>query len=189
MKTTIYNVLDTAKDNIRYDEYVKRVLSTKDVLARILKRVTEEFRPLPVEQIAQECLDTDIQIGTVPIAPGMTNTRTADDTVPDMIIGDATENKVPGEGVVNFDIRFHARSPAGAQNFRLIINIEGQKDPYPKYELVTRGIFYGARLISAQLDTEFKNSEYDKIIKVYSIWIVMNAPNYIGNTICLWTII
>ena len=38
-------------------------------------------------------------------------------------------------------------------------------------------------MISAQLGTEFEIPEYDKIKKVYSIWICMNAPKYIGNAI------
>lgn len=39
------------------------------------------------------------------------------------------------------------------------------------------------RMISAQLETEFKNSDYAGLKKVYSIWICMNSPNYIGNAI------
>ena len=54
---------------------------------------------------------------------------------------------------------------------------------YTGYSLTTRGVFYGARMISAQLGTEFEIPEYDKIKKVYSIWICMNAPKYIGNAI------
>lgn len=46
----------------------------------------------------------------------------------------------------------------------------------PGYDIVTRGIFYAARLISAQSGTEFTHSHYDDIKKVYSIWLCMNAP-------------
>lgn len=66
---------------------------------------------------------------------------------------------------------------------KLIVNLEAQKDFYPGYEIVTRGIFYGGRMISAQLDTEFEIPNYDGLKKVYSIWICMNAPKYIGNAI------
>ena len=34
---------------------------------------------------------------------------------------------------------------------------------YTGYSLTTRGVFYGARMISAQLGTEFEIPEYDKI--------------------------
>lgn len=47
--------------------------------------------------------------------------------------------------------------------------------------MTTRGIFYSARMISSQLDTEFTGPDYNKIKKVYSIWICMNAPKKIGN--------
>lgn len=61
--------------------------------------------------------------------------------------------------------------------------MEAQQSFYPGYEIVTRGIFYGARLISSQLGTEFTSGKYDNIKKVYSIWICMNAPKYIGNAV------
>lgn len=58
----------------------------------------------------------------------------------------------------------------------------------PGYDIVTRGIFYGSRLISSQLGTEFSHSHYDDIKKVYSIWICMNAPATIGNAISKYSI-
>lgn len=62
-----------------------------------------------------------------------------------------------------------------------MINLEAQKDYYPGYQIPTRGIFYGARMLSAQLGTEFSGSEYDKLKKVYSIWLCMGVPSFIGN--------
>ena len=59
--------------------------------------------------------------------------------------------------------------------------MEAQKKFYQKYHIVTRGIFYGARMLSEQLDREFTASDYDELKKVYSIWICMNAPKHIGN--------
>lgn len=38
-------------------------------------------------------------------------------------------------------------------------------------------------MLSAQLGTEFAIPNYQNLKKVYSIWICMNAPNYIGNAI------
>ena len=43
-------------------------------------------------------------------------------------------------------------------------------------EKVTRGVFYCARMLSAQLDTEFTTDNYDEIKKVYSIWLCMDVP-------------
>ena len=66
---------------------------------------------------------------------------------------------------------------------RLIINIEAQNDFYPGYPLIKRGIYYCSRMISAQYGTEFKNSHYENIKKVYSIWICMNPPKNRENSI------
>ena len=107
---------------------------------------------------------------------------------PHMITGDLTESRIPGEGTVTYDIRFHATVPGENESILLIIDIEAQRSFYTKYEMVTRGIFYAARMISAQLDTEFTHSDYNKLKKVYSIFICMNAPKYIGNAICEYKI-
>ena len=66
---------------------------------------------------------------------------------------------------------------------RLIINIEAQNDFYPGYPLIKRGIYYCSRMISAQYGTEFTNSHYENIKKVYSIWICMNPPKSRENSI------
>lgn len=54
---------------------------------------------------------------------------------------------------------------------------------YTGYTLVTRGVFYGARMLSSQIDTEFTVPDYDSIKKVYSIWICMDVPEYAADTI------
>ena len=40
--------------------------------------------------------------------------------------------------------------PARKQRIKLIINVEAQKEFRPGYSLITRGIFYGARILSSQ---------------------------------------
>ena len=96
-----------------------------------------------------------------------------------IILGANSENAIPNEGRITFDLRFHAILPDGNQT-KIIINIEAQKNSEPGYDIVTRGIFYSARLLSAQLNQEFTNSsedpkKYDNIKKVYSIWICMES--------------
>lgn len=70
-----------------------------------------------------------------------------------------------------------------SKHVKIIINIEAQKRYHIGYDLVTRAIFYCARMLSAQLDTEFTTENYDDIKKVYSIWICMDALKYAQNTI------
>ena len=96
-------------------------------------------------------------------------------------------NKIILAGVY-YDIRFSAYLKTRKERIRLLINVEAQKAFYPGYSLTTRGIFYGARMISAQKGTEFAGRDYDNIRKVYSIWICMNAPDYIGNAISKYRI-
>ena len=43
-----------------------------------------------------------------------------------------------------------------------------------------------ARMLSDQLGSEFADSDYDKLHKVYSIWICMNAPKRIGNAMTIY---
>jgi hypothetical protein len=64
-----------------------------------------------------------------------------------------------------------------------LVPMKAQKDFYPGYDLVTRGIYYGARLLSSQKEREFSGEDFDEIKKVYSIWICMNGPKYLQNTI------
>ena len=58
-----------------------------------------------------------------------------------------------------------------AGGIALIINVEAQNDFYPGYPLIKRGIYYCCRMISSQYGREFTGPHYEKIKKVYSIWI------------------
>ena len=78
--------------------------------------------------------------------------------------------------------------PVKGEKVKMIINVEAQKDFHPGYAVPSRGVFYGARMISAQKGIEFTGSNYDGIRKVYSIWICMNAPDYIGNAVSRYLI-
>ncbi len=163
--THISNVLEGNNNKDRYDAEVKKILSDKTVLAWILKYTVAEFDEYPVEEI-RECIEGEPEVGTHRVYPGHT---------PEAITGLTTEDKVPGEGVVTYDVRFYVITP-GKERIKLIVNVEGQKKFHPGYDLVTRSVFYCARMLSAQLDTEFTGEIYDDIKKVYSIWICMEAP-------------
>ena len=65
---------------------------------------------------------------------------------------------------------------------------EAQKSSKTSYPLIKRAVYYGSRLISAQKNTVFVNSHYEKIRKVYSIWIQMNAGKEKANTITEYSI-
>lgn len=173
MKTEIAKDIDIAQARIQYDQQCKKVLSNKVILAWILKRTVREYQGISLNRI-QDFIESEPEIGIVKVNPGETNQK---------ITGMSTEDKINEEGSIYYDIRFFTRIPGEDERIRLIINIEAQKAFFTGYQLVTRGIYYAARMISAQLGTEFDLPDYDGIQKVYSIWICMNAPSHIGNAI------
>lgn len=74
---------------------------------------------------------------------------------------DELEDKIPYEGRIIYDIRFSIILPDGSSR-KIIINVEAQQKGNPGYSLLNRGVFYAARLISAQLSVEFTNDGSDK---------------------------
>ena len=177
-KTAIGAALDAAGAKAQYDGHVKRILGNIQVLARILKGASEEFREYSPEEIVG-WIEPDIEIEGTALRPGETGKGKL------IITGDSTESRIPGEGTITYDIRFRVYVPGqgSRETVKLLMNVEAQKKFYLKYRIVTRGIFYGARMLSEQLDREFTDSEYGKLKKVYSIWICMNAPLHIGNAL------
>lgn len=180
-KKPLLEELTAAGAKSQYDEHVKRILSNREVMSRILKAAVEEYRDCQIAEIA-ESLGQRMETGRSAVRPGYCKRQTASQAEYH-ILGDSNEDKIPGEGTIYYDIRFRTFVPgnSSAHPVRLLINVEAQKKFYQKYHFVTRGIFYAARMISGQLDTEFTASDYDNIKKVYSIWICMNAPKKIGN--------
>ena len=156
---------------IQYDKSIKKVLANKPILARILKFTVQELSILSLQQI-ESCIDSNsVMIGQTFVEPGLSNPK---------IINKQLEDDISGEGRIVYDLRFEVNLPDGEKT-KIIINIEAQRKSNPGYSIVNRGIFYVARLLSAQLNTEFTNNgsdsaQYDNMKKVYSIWICMDCP-------------
>ena len=100
-----------------------------------------------------------------------------------LIQGTGVEDTTITEGTVTFDIRFTATVPSAREKIGLILNVEAQNQFHPGYPLIKRGIYYCCRMVSSQYGTVFTSSHYEKIKKVYSIWICTNPPEYRKNTI------
>ena len=60
---------------------------------------------------------------------------------------------------------------------------EAQRKFNPGYPLLKRGIYYCSRMISRQSNRDFIDSHYEKIKKVYSIWVCLDSPENRKNTI------
>lgn len=168
----------TEPDEIKLDRSVKRILADKNILARILKETVEECCEMSYDEIRQ-CIEGNVDIEQIPVNPGLTNT----------IRGNATEDAVPGEGCVYYDIRTYLWIPGTEScGIKILLNIEAQKNDTPGYDVSERAIYYGCRMISAQLGTEFTNHsddpvKYRNIKKVYSIWLCTESAETRANRI------
>ena len=174
-QTHISRAVEIADVNARYDAEVKFLLSDRRLLAWIMKYTVSELMLYDIETI-MDCIEGEPEVSTVPVYPGMSRMRR------EKVTGMPTEEKIPNEGGNTYDIRFYIMTPM-SERAKLIINIEAQQKFYPGYDLVTRGVFYCARMLSAQLDTEFTTDNYDEIKKVYSIWLCMDVPKDAEYTI------
>lgn len=173
-ETTIAQGLRVTDEDSRYDAACKRILSEKAILARIMKSCLEEYKDCNVTDIAEKYIEGQPQVAMVPVLPDENGT---------IITGMDTEDKSLHEGTVTYDIRFQALVPGTEEQIALIINVEAQNVFHPGYPLIKRAVYYCSRMISAQYGREFTGSHYEKIKKVYSIWICMNPPQYRQNTI------
>lgn len=165
--TYLSQAVDATNDSrAAYDANVKYLLADKQILSRILKYAVCEFQDIEIDDIIS-CIGDDIEIGTTPIDPGLSKLGRVRQT--------HTEDNVPGEGLIFYDIRFTAYIKE--QEIKFLINIEAQKSSDPAklgYHLENRILYYLARMISAQKQTEFFHSDFDNLKRVRSIWICMD---------------
>ena len=175
--------LEIEARHIKCDQAIKRVLATMSILARTVKGTVTEVKNMSIAEIESAIDHESIEISSVRINPGLSNSRA-------VLLN--CQDSIKNEGSVYYDIRFVMRLPDGSQT-KIIVNIEAQRKSNPGYSIVKRGIFYVARLISAQLGVEFSNKgedkiQYENIKKVYSIWLCMDCPNDKRDSIVSYTL-
>lgn len=150
-----------------YDTNIKFLLADKQILSWILKYTLDEFKDMDVLDI-RNCIGNDIDVDTKSVEPGLSNLG--------RIKGTLTEDSVPGEGTIYYDIRFTAY--CRDTEMKILVNLEAQMTSDANklgYHLENRIIFYLARMISAQKQTEFFHSDFDDLKPVRSIWICMDS--------------
>ena len=142
-----------------YDEGFKSLFAYKAMLAITLKALIPEYKDSTVEDIRDKYIQGDLEEGR--------------DSEKIISAGPGVE-----DGNVKYDIKFDALLPNRTKDhMRVLINIEGQKNTSSLgYDLVTRGIYYACNMITSEYGTIFSSSEYNKLEKVYSIWISMSPP-------------
>lgn len=134
----------------------------------------KEFAEYSIEDIAEKYIEGK---------PEISKSSVHVDESGDFIEGMNAEDATMKEGISTFDIKFKVRIPDTDSIEDMIVNVEAQKDFYPGYPIVKRGIYYSCRMISSQYGTVFKDSHYENIKKVSSIWICTQPPKYRQNTI------
>ena len=175
-QTDLAEAIDTVADKAQYDRCAKKLLAFKAIDAWILKTCVKEFYPYSIEYITEHCLTGNVEISEHAVHQDQLNRSqrvNGDEQVTKM----NSESSSVSEGTIYYDVRFNAIAPANGEQITLIINLEIQTDDKPGYELVTRGIYYCARMISEQHGPVFTGEHYEKIQKVYSIWICPSIPN------------
>lgn len=173
--------ISSSNTDIKYDRSIKNILAYKPILSRIFKETVVECKDMSYEEI-EKCIEGEIEIDIVGLNPGTTNVV--------KIEGRTQEDTAYGEGKVTFDIRTVIRIPKTDNmiGVKLLVDVEAQKDDTPGYDISERAIYYCARMLSAQLGSEFTNTSVDKVKygnlkKVYSIWICMETSQKRANTI------
>lgn len=171
-ETYISKTLSALGDGVaKVDEKIKALLADKQILARILKYSVEEFKEYDILEIINRI--EEVEILEVPVDAGLSHKSKNEFG---KISGSNTEDNVPGEGVIFYDIRFNITK--GKKRIKVLINIEAQATTSVSrlgYHIENRMTYYLSRMISAQKEQEFFGSDYDKIKEVISIWICMDA--------------
>lgn len=139
---TVGKEICNIEDNkAKFDKQIKRLLACKPILSRILKLSIKECRDYSYKEI-ESFIEGDIQIEQIPIEPGFTNNSRIKEL--------SQEDFIPYEGIIKYDIRFLMNIPGQINEMvKIYVNIEAQKDSNPGYDIVTRGIYYSARMLSA----------------------------------------
>ena len=167
----------------RFDTESINLIVNRKLLAWILQECVEEFAGMSLEEI-MPYID-DLSIGSLPVEPGLTNTTTVGALserssserivgsptkrkMSERIVGAPTESKIPGEGVITYDIRFSARipHPKGPSN-RLQFDLELQNKDKPGYDIETRAAFNCGRMLSDQMGQTITGKNYKGLNKVY----------------------
>ena len=160
-----------ALDGAMGDTAFKRVMAQKPILIPVLREVIPEYADLSERQLA-EFLEGEPRIGLDPVGE--------DEGALRRLMQKKGEAETLLEGAAYFDVRVEARLPDGS-GATVEIDLEGQNKWNLPYSLLTRGVFYGARLISMQGDVVLPHSRYDLLRKCYSIWVVRNAPRRLSG--------
>ena len=149
------------------DAECKLLLSSREILAVILKETVDEYKEYSREEIIGFIEPDSIESGRE-VSPGRTNSQ---------VQGDTQEFTALNEKVSRFDIRLRAKNPRLSKEkivIKLHIDVEPQKSYHPGYPIEKRGMYYLSRELSSQLSLVTDSTDYGQLEKCYSIWICLD---------------
>lgn len=175
------------------DAGCKALLGCTAVAAFIVKNCIPEFHNMSLEEIQEYIIYKKAKSQMTPeelaeiqannTSPVEIGCHIVDD-LPDKLNEKNVESKSTNEGTIYYDVLFDIGMPGGkSPPSRVIVDIEAQNHFNPGYSMLKRGSFYCCRMISAQKETVFRNSDYNKLQKVYSIWLCI-APDEKVRGVC-----
>lgn len=174
ISTTVAQDLGTWQEEQALDAACCRLLANKIILAHILQGCLPEYEHCSIPELLP-CLEGTPAVCSVAVDQDALN--------PGRVRGENTADKSITEGNVNFDILFSARTPDGSDSRQIFFNVESQDTWSPGYPLLKRAAYYCGRLLSRQKGIVFQNSDYQKLQKVYSLWVCLDPPKSKENTL------
>jgi hypothetical protein len=191
-ETYLASNIGAAGMEAKYDAQAKKLLSTKVILAWILKHCTDEFAGYEIDEILKH-IENPAVASVYVHQDSAPFEESFDDGCGDRLIhGVNSEDKPIDEAKISYDILFEASLPDAHpernKQIKLWINLEAQQKINPGYSLLKRAIYYCSRLMSRQFGRDVSSPDYDGIQKVYSIWICPTPDRKRYSTINKYTI-
>ena len=136
----------------QYDAYCKKVLRSKNITAKILQDILDEFKTMTINEII-EILSKD-------------NLR---ERMNVLNVEDITKS----DAKIFYDLLYHIQSHEG-----IFVDLEPQGKVSKMESFFKRCIHTGARMIVWQRNEPegFQGSDFESLNKTVSIWIVLNPP-------------
>lgn len=151
--------------NMTYDKYFKNVFSIKRILAVVIRETIDLYAGCTLDEVVG-LIETS-EAGSAVSTTGLEKIA-------------SSESHAVGEGSVYFDVFVKVGLPWYADKnlytapyFCIKLDAEMQRKLNPGYVLSKRGLYYGSRMVTEQLPVINKDTNYDLLVPVYSIWITL----------------
>ena len=173
------------------DASSKAIFASIPFMAQILKDCVGELATYSQQAIMELCQKADIHFARVPVHDQQTageilmkESSKQPSPMDNLSSASSVEDASTSEGAVHFDLLIELTIPMpNGDQIAVVVNVEIQNDGGNICRIIKRGIYYSSRLISRQKNRTFKAPKYEKLRKVYSIWLLAAADDLLANSI------